>query len=81
MKKINPGSVTFSIHALENFNPGLKCSIALQNFNPDLDNSLQKEAATPFSIKAPKECSKKFAAFLKANSLPEEMFLEYSFCS
>ena len=34
-----------------------------------------------FSIKAPKECSKKFAAILKGNSLPEEMILEYSFCS
>ena len=32
-----------------------------------------------FSIKAPKECSKKFVATLKGNSLPEEMFLEYSF--
>ena len=29
-----------------------------------------------FSIKAPK-CSKKCAATLKGNSLPEEMFLEY----
>ena len=34
-----------------------------------------------FSIKAPKECSKKFVPLLKGNSLPEEMFLEYSFCS
>ena len=34
-----------------------------------------------FSIKAPKECSKKFAATFKEKSLPEEMFLEYSFCS
>ena len=30
------------------------------------------------SIKAPKECSKKFAA---TNSLPEEILLEYSSCS
>ena len=30
-----------------------------------------------FSTKAPKECSKKFAATLEENSLPEEMFLEY----
>ena len=30
-----------------------------------------------FSIKAPKECSKKFAAILKGNLLPEEMFLGY----
>ena len=30
-----------------------------------------------FSIKAPKECSKKFAANLKGNSLPEATFLEY----
>ena len=34
-----------------------------------------------FSIKAPKECSKKFVATFKGNSLPEEKFLEYSFCS
>ena len=34
-----------------------------------------------FSIKAPKECSKKFAAIFRGSSLPEEMFLEYSFCS
>ena len=35
-----------------------------------------------FPTRAPQECSKKFAAtFLKGNSLPEEMFLEYSFCS
>ena len=32
-----------------------------------------------FSTKALKECSKKFAATLKGNSLPEDMFLEYSF--
>ena len=35
-----------------------------------------------FSIKAPKECSKKFAAIFKRKFLlPEEIFLEYSFCS
>ena len=34
-----------------------------------------------FSIKAPKQCSKKLLPFLKGNSLPEEMFLEHSFCS
>ena len=34
-----------------------------------------------FSMKVPKECSKNFAATLKGNSLPEEMFLEYSFRS
>ena len=34
-----------------------------------------------FSIKAPKECSKKFAATFKGNSLPEEMFLEHYLCS
>ena len=32
-----------------------------------------------FSIKAPKESSKKFAATLKGNSFPEEMFLEHFF--
>ena len=32
-----------------------------------------------FSIKAPKECSKKFAAALRGNLLPKEMFLEYVF--
>ena len=31
-----------------------------------------------FSIKAPKEYSKKFAATVKGNPLPEGMFLEYS---
>ena len=34
-----------------------------------------------FSIEAPQECSKKFAATWKGTSLPEEMFLEYPFCS
>ena len=35
-----------------------------------------------FPLKAPKECSKKFAATFKGgNPLPEEKFLEYSFCS
>ena len=35
-----------------------------------------------FSIKAPKECSKKFSAIFKGKfHTPEEMFLEYPFCS
>ena len=34
-----------------------------------------------FSIKAPKECSKKLAATLSGKFLPKEMILEYSFCS
>ena len=34
-----------------------------------------------FSIKEPEECSEKFAATFKGNSLPEEMFLEYYLCS
>ena len=34
-----------------------------------------------FSIKMPKECSKKFAATFKRHSWPEEMILEHSFCS
>ena len=32
-----------------------------------------------FSIKTPKNCSKKFVAILKGNSLPEDIFLESCF--
>ena len=31
-----------------------------------------------FSLKAPRDCSKKFATILKGKSLPEDMFSEYS---
>ena len=34
-----------------------------------------------FSIKAPKNVLRSLLPFLKGNSLPEEMLLEYSFCS
>ena len=34
-----------------------------------------------FSIKAPKNVLRSLLPLLKGNSLPEEMFLEYSFCS
>ena len=34
-----------------------------------------------FSIKAPKNVLRSLLPLLKGNSVPEEMFLEYSFCS